>query len=312
MFLCLDDLSQGMFRMLILITGASSQPGFKLLLEALEKDYEIIATYRTNEIPTEHENLRKVRIDLTDFEATRKLIENSKPEVIFHIAAYGDVDGCEQNRDYAWRINYLATQNIAKTARKIGSFIIYLSTDYVFDGERGNYREDDPAYPVNFYGLTKLLGEVATLSATENSAVVRASAIYGLGPGRKNFAKFLIEKLSRNEEIGAFTDQYLSPSNSNLLAKALLEIAERRLIGIFHVVGERMSRYEFALRVAEKLGFNRSLIKEASMSKFHWKARRPRDSSLNYDKTKSILKTEFYSTELALEILKREYLELHG
>lgn len=298
--------------MKVLITGASSQPGFKLLLEALKSGCEVIATYHSNIVPIEHSDLRKFRIDITDFEETRKLIENSKPEVIFHMAAYGDVDGCEENKEYAWRVNYLATQNIAKTAGKINAFLIYLSTDYVFDGTRGNYKEDDPPYPANFYGLTKLLGECATLSATERSAVVRASAIYGLGPGRKNFAKLLIEKLSKNETISAFEDQYLSPSNSTLLAKALLEIAKRELTGIFHVVGERMSRYEFALRVAEKIGFDKSLIKKASIREFTWKARRPIDSSLNCEKTRSALKTEFHSTESALEILKREYEEFIG
>lgn len=295
--------------MKFLITGASSQPGFKLVLESLRRGHEVLATYYSNTIPIEHKNLTKVRIDITDLETTRKFIEDSKPEVIFHIAAYGDVDSCEENKEYAWRANYLATQNIAKIARKIDAFLVYLSTDYVFDGTRGNYKEDDLARPINFYGLTKLLGEVSTLSATERSAVVRASAIYGLGPGRKNFAKLLIEKLSKNEVVSAFVDQYLSPSNSVLLAGALLEIAERELTGVFHVVGERMSRYEFALRIAEKLNFDKNLIKKASMDEFTWRAPRPRDSSLNCDRTRAILKTEFFSTELALEILKREYEE---
>lgn len=293
--------------MKIFVTGGSSQPGYKLLLEALSKGYVVIATHNKNEIPLIHENLRKIRIDLTDLEKLDQVLADVEPDIIFHIAAYGDVDGCEANKDYAWKVNYLVSKKIAEFARDRGIFLVYLSTDYVFDGERGNYKEDEPAYPINFYGLTKLLGEVATLSATNNSAVVRASAIYGLGPGRKNFAKFLIEKLSRGEEIKAFTDQFLSPSNSNLLARAMIEIAERRLTGIFHVVGERMSRYEFAIRVAEYLGFDKSLIKEGSMASINWKARRPKDSSLNYEETKAKLKTNFYSTDLALKILKEEY-----
>ncbi len=295
-----------------IITGASSQPGFKLLVEALAEDIDVVGIHLNHEIPYEDPRLKKKRIDITNFRDMAKLILDVKPDVIFHIAAYGDVDGCEVNREYAWKVNYLATKNIAEVARKIGAFLVYLSTDYVFDGLRGKYRESDPAYPVNFYGLTKLLGEVAVLSSGENVAVVRASAIYGLGPGRKNFAKFLIEKLSRGEEIRAFTDQYLSPSNSVLLAKAMLKIAKEKLTGVFHVVGERMSRYEFAINVAEKLGFDKSLIREGSMRDIAWKARRPVDSSLDFEYTKSILRMDFHSTDLALAILKKEYEEIYG
>ena len=289
------------------ITGGSSQPGFKLVVEALEKGYEVVATYLNHEIPYDSPRLRKIRLDITDFDKVQEVLMQEKPDVIFHIAAYGDVDGCEVNREYAWRVNYLASQNIAKTAAKINAFLVYLSTDYVFDGERGSYKEDDPAYPVNFYGLTKLLGEVASLSAHDRVAVVRASAIYGLGPGRKNFAKFLIEKLSRGEEIRAFVDQFLSPSNSVLLARAMLKIAEEELTGIFHIVGEKMSRYEFAIKVAEKLGFDKNLIKQGSMKDIQWKAKRPKDSSLNYEKTRTLLRLDFYSTNLALKILRDEY-----
>lgn len=293
--------------MRIIVTGASSQPGFKFVVEAISRGYEVIGLYLTHEIPYEHESLTKIKVDITDFEKVREIIENYKPGAIFHMAAYGDVDGCEVKRDFAWKVNYLASENIAKMSKKIGAFLVYLSTDYVFDGMSGNYSEHDPAYPINFYGLTKLLGEVASLAANDNAAVVRASAIYGLGLGRKNFAKFLIEKLSKREEIRAFTDQYLSPTNSNLLAKALIRIYEDKLTGIFHVVGEKLSRYEFAIRVADALGFDKNLIKKGSMRDISWKARRPMDSSLNFEYTKSRLGFDFYSTDLAMKILKDEY-----
>jgi len=293
----------------VLITGGSSQPGYKLILEAVKNDFEVTATYLNHDIPCDEPLVKKIKLDITNFDATSKLIKKERPNIVFHIAAYGDVDGCEENRHYAWKVNYLATLNIAKACRDTNAFLVYLSTDYVFDGTKGNYLEKDPAYPINFYGLTKLLGEIASISSSNNAAIVRASAIYGLGPGRKNFAKFLIEKLSNGEKIFAFTDQYLSPSNSVLLARAMLKIGKERMAGIFHVVGERMSRYEFAIRVAEKLGFDKNLIEKSSMDSISWKARRPRDSSLNYEYTRRRLNIDFYSTDLALQILYDEYVK---
>jgi len=298
--------------MRIIVTGASSQPGYKLVLLALERGYQVYGFYLTHEIPYGHRNLKKIKLDITDHGRVWEIFHKISPDAIFHIAAYGDVDGCEINRQYAWRVNYLASENIAKISAKLDAFLVYLSTDYVFDGSRGNYKETDPTYPINFYGLTKLLGEVASLSANDRVAIVRASAIYGLGPGRKNFARFLIENLSSGKEVRAFIDQFLSPTNSTLLAEAILEIYEKGLTGVFHIVGERLSRYDFAIRVATALGLDRNLIKKGSMDDVLWKAKRPRDSSLNCENTKKRLKVDFYSMNLAMSILREEYEKYYG
>ena len=296
--------------MKLLVTGSSSQPGFKAIVEALKRGHSVTALYFKHTIPLEHENLKKIRIDITNSVALQDLIFKERPDVVLHIAAYGDVDGCEKNKRWAWKVNVGATMVLALAAEDVKAHVIYLSTDYVFDGEKGLYCEEDLPNPVNYYGLTKLMGEVAVMSRCSRWSIVRTSSIYGLGPGRKNFAKFLIERLSKGETVKALVDQFVSPTHANLLAEALLEIAEGNRAGIFHVAGERMNRYEFALKVAEELGFDKSLIKEAKIEEFNWFARRPRDSSLNTSKTAERLRTEFSSTERALSELKREYLSL--
>jgi len=110
----------------------------------------------------------------------------------------------------------------------------------VFDGEKGDYHE--PPHPINYYGLLKLIGEVALGSSNMNYVIARVSSIYGFGPGRKNFTKFLVEKLENGEKVKALIDQYTTPMQTQLLGEAIVEIIERRLIGIFHVTIERMSR----------------------------------------------------------------------
>jgi dTDP-4-dehydrorhamnose reductase len=292
--------------MKILITGASSLPGYRTTLEALSRGFEVVALYYTHSIPIEDEKLKKICIDISQLENLRRLIIKEKPDIIIHMAAIGDLDLCEKNKALAWKTVVEPSIEIASIVPRINCFIIYLSTDYVFEGERGNYKEYDVPNPINYYGFTKLLGEIAFRSSCTSYAIVRASSIYGFGHGRMNFAKYLVEKLKAGETVKALIDQYTSPTQATLLGRAIVEIAEEKIEGIFHIVGERMSRYDFAIKVAEVLGLDKSLILQAEMKEMTWIAKRPRDSSLNYDETKKRIKTNFYSTETAFKILKEE------
>jgi dTDP-4-dehydrorhamnose reductase len=290
----------------ILITGASSLPGYRATLEALRREYEVVGLHYAHPIPIENEGLRKISLDLSQLNDLRGLIFKEKPDAVIHMAAIGDVDLCEKDKGLVWKTTVKPSIEIASITSRMDSFAIYLSTDYVFDGERGNYREDDVPNPVNYYGLTKLMGEIAFVSSCPSCAIVRASSIYGFGPGRTNFAKYLVEKLSRGEAVKALVDQYTSPTQATLLGKAVIEIAEERMEGIFHIVGERMNRYEFAIKIADALCLDKSLIQMAEMKEMNWLAKRPRDSSLNCDETRKRIKTNFYPTEAALKTLKEE------
>ena len=292
--------------MKILITGASSLPGYRTVLEALRRGYEVVGLHYTHPIPVENERLRKISLDVSQLNELRRVIVKEKPDAVIHMAALGDVDLCEKDKELAWKTTVKPSIEIASIASKMGYFAINLSTDYVFDGERGNYREDDAPNPVNYYGLTKLMGEVAFASSCPSYAIVRASSIYGFGPGRTNFAKYLVEKLRAGETVKALIDQYTSPTQATLLGEAMIEIAVRKVEGVFHIVGKRMSRYEFAIKIADALGLDKSLIQKAEMKEMKWLAKRPRDSSLNYDETKKRIKTNFYSTEVALKMLREE------
>jgi len=294
----------------VLITGASSLPGYRAALALLSRGHQVVGTYLTHEVPIQHEAFTAVRLDVRDRIGLERLFKKHRPEAVIHMAAYGDVDGCERDRALAWDVNVLGTINVVRAAERYADYLLYLSTDYVFDGLRGMYEEHEPPCPINYYGLTKMCGEVAVLTADIGRSIVRASSIYGLGPGRKNFAKFLVENLSAGKPVRALVDQYTTPTQASLLAEALVEILERRPTGIFHVVGERMSRHEFALRIAEFLGLNKELVKKAEMEEFSWLAPRPRDASLRCERTRQVLKTDFYSTSEALRALRTEYEEV--
>ncbi|NPA24168.1 MAG: dTDP-4-dehydrorhamnose reductase [Crenarchaeota archaeon] len=293
-----------------LVTGASSSPGYKTVLELASKGFQVLAIYNTHSVSFPQENVKALRLDLTRFEDVLKIFNEFRPEILIHMAALGDVDKCEIDRDAAWLLNVEVSRFLAKISQKYRVLMLYLSTDYVFDGERGMYKETDVPYPVNYYGLTKLIAEEIVRSMLDSYIIVRTSAIYGLGPGRPNFGKVLIEKLSRGEKVRALVDQYLSPTLNTMLAKAIVEIIERGLQNdVLHIAGERINRYDFAIKLAEKFGFDRSKIEPIYMKDIAWKARRPRDSSLDVSRARNMLSIEFYSIDKSLDMLRKEYYE---
>ncbi len=296
--------------MKVFLTGASSSPGFKTLIELANRGYRVFAIYNTHSIEYNHANVEPVKLDLTQFDRVTMIFNEIKPDIVIHMAAIGDVNLCETDRELAWRVNVETTRLLAKLAAKYSITLLYLSTDYVFDGEKGLYREDDVPNPINFYGLTKLVAEEIVRSVVEKHIVVRTSAVYGFGMGRKNFGKFLIEALSKGQKVKAIVDQWLSPTLNTLLARAVVELIEKEAYGLYHVAGERVSRYEFAIKLAKKFGFDTSLIEPARMSDFNWIARRPRDSSLDCSKARSIISTNFNSLEYSLDVLYQEWISL--
>ena len=283
--------------MRIFITGGSGLVGSKIAEIAIDK-HEIYAGY----CHIKPEFGVPVMLDLaknTDLDSISKI----KPEVIIHTAALTNVDDCEANKELAYKINAEGTRRIAELATELGAFIVYVSTDYVFSGDKGLYKEADEPNPIDYYGYTKLLGEQYC------DSVARPCVIYGAKPasGKVNFALWLVKELKNKEKIKIVTDQYVTPTLNTNLAKMLLEIAERRLKGIFHLAGkERVSRYEFALRIATKFGLDEDLILPSKMADMGWLAARPKDSSLDTAKASRCLNEKPYDLDTALTMLKEE------
>ena len=289
------------------MTGASGLLGQKVAQLALEKGHEVYSTYK--EHPTNSGN--PIKLDLTNQDQVSKTISHLKPQVVIHAAAYTDVDGCEINQDLAWRVNAEATKHIAEASAKANSHIIYVSTDYVFDGEKGLYSEEDQPKPISHYGYTKLKGEDFIKEHAQEWCITRASVIYGWGQQYKlNFATWLINNLKQGKEVKVLVDQYVSPTLNTNLAEMLLEIAQRRITGILHTAGAtRISRHEFALELARVFNLNKDLIKPAKTHEMSWKAKRPKDSSLNIGKANALLNTKPQKLNHALKMMKKETLK---
>jgi dTDP-4-dehydrorhamnose reductase len=278
----------------ILVTGVSSLPGWGIAYELSKAGYDILGVYKDHPV----EGIPAVRYDL--LQDPKGIVKLYKPNVLIHVASIGNVDLCEENRELCFKFNVVASRELMVEAYRVGCKIIYLSTDYVFDGYKGLYKEEDTPRPINFYGLTKLIAEQIALSL--NGSVIRVSAVYGPGPGRPNFAKVLWEKLSKGEIVEAAVDQFLSPTFNLHIGRALVRILRlRRDIDILHVAGPRLSRYDYALLVARVFNLKSDLIKPTTMDKIPYKAPRPRDSSLDNSRAKKYTELSLNDVESALK-----------
>jgi len=294
----------------VLVTGGTGLLGYWITRVLRDKGFDVYATYHEKTPP--QLGVKWIKLDLEDLDSSIDVIRESKPDIIVHAAAYTDVDGCEINKEKAFRVNYLATKALAKAGKEAELFI-YISTDYVFDGRKGLYVENDVPAPINYYGLTKLLGEIAVDSiVNNNSCIIRVSGLYGYSPtGKRNFGLIALEKLIKKEPVEAFVDQQLSPTYVKFLAEKLSRIIEKKITGTLHIAGERLSRYEFAIRLANVLGVEENLVRPKHMEEANLIAPRPRDSSLNTSKARELNLT-LPSLQECLKDMVLTYREITG
>ncbi len=285
--------------MKVLVIGGSGLLGTKLR-EVFEKNnYDVYASFHDNVVTGKN----CFQMDITQKDDVFRVIKKVSPDVVVHTAAYTNVDGCEKNRRQAFDVNVNGTENVASAVEKIGATLIYISTDYVFDGEKGFYKEDDLANPVNYYGLTKLEGEEVVKKICSNFAIARASVLYG--SNKINFVTWIIDQLEKGEQINIVTDQYVSPTLNIDLAEQLMCLIEEKSRGIFHTAGgERISRYDLTIVVADVFSLDKDLINPIKMEDFNWLAKRPIDSSLNVSKISEIKKP--YIVKEAVKLLQED------
>ena len=285
----------------LLVTGASGLLGSKIV-EIAKNDYTVIPLHKTKPL---HSN--SLKLDITSTAEVLNLFHKLKPYAVIHAASETNVDKCETQKEHAWKINVEGTRNVA-AACKAGTKLIYISTDYVFDGKKGNYTEDDTPNPINYYAVTKLEGEKQVVQNCKNFAILRTSVLYGWHPFKQNFATWVITQLEQNKEITVVEDHYNTPTLADNLAEMAIEAIQKDLQGVYHACGsERIGRYEFARQIARAFGLNQNLIRPIKMEQLTaWIAKRPKDSSLNTDKIRSQLEAKPLNITEGLDRMKKE------
>ncbi len=290
----------------VLITGANGLLGQKLCFN-FSSSFKAIATDLQIRSLVAIPNLSYESLDVTNRRKVDSHVRHYKPSVIINTAAYTDVDGCEIHKDQAWTINVDGVRNLVRVCREQEVRLVQLSTDYIFDGENGPYSEDDPPHPVGFYGQTKLESEKVIQESGIEFLIVRTNVLYGFGRDvKKNFLLWLLDKLSAGEKLKIVTDQFNNPTLADNLAECILETVQRDLSGILHIAGaEYLSRYDFALKVAKKFGYDPALISPTTTETLGQKAKRPSRGGLKIEKAQSLLKSKLLNVEEGLYRISR-------
>ncbi len=260
----------------ILVTGANGFVGHNLVNMLTDKNFPVVATGK-GAMRNGDKKWNYHQLDFTNETSVKKLFAEVQPTIIIHCGAVSKPDECEQNRDLAFNINVEGTNHLLKYAEEHRSFFIFLSTDFVFDGSKGMYKEDDERAAVNYYGQTKILAENKVMNYSFNWCIVRTVLVYGKPfPGRSNLLTMVSEALKQNKPLKIFGDQLRTPTYVEDLCKGIIAIVENQKTGIFHLSGkDKRTPFQVAVETAKYLGLNEALIREVEEKDFDQPARRP-------------------------------------
>jgi dTDP-4-dehydrorhamnose reductase len=241
--------------------------------------------------------------DLADGRSVEHALLAFRPDAVLHAGAMTDVDACEREPELAWRANVGGTEQVARACRALGARLVAVSTDYVFDGSRGGYTEEDVPNPRGAYARTKRCGEEAALLIAPDAAVARVAVVYSGRPGAKTtFATQVVEKLTRGEQVKAFSDQIVSPTLAESAAEMTLELLlEHDYRGVLHTAGaSALDRVYFARRVAERFDLPGAIV-PVRTADVNLLAPRPLRSSLDVSRATGMLRAKPLGIDEALE-----------
>ena len=293
----------------VLVTGANGLLGQKLVkLYAEQEGIEIIATGRgVNRNPGSSFAYREM--DVTSLDEVENTISETRPDVVINTAAMTQVDVCELDPYNCWKLNVEAVANLIAACKQTGSFLVHLSTDFVFDGKSGPYKEDDLPNPLSKYAESKLESERLVINSGIDYAIVRTMLVYGIvnDMSRSNIILWVKKSLEEKKQIKVVSDQWRMPTLAEDLAKGCMLIAEKRAKGTFHISGKDMlTPYEMALATADFFELDKSLIEEVDGSVFTQPAKRPAKTGFILDKARKELGYEPVTFKEGLAILKSQ------
>jgi len=239
-----------------------------------------------------HGNDSYTKMDVRDPSSIDKAISNFKPDLIINCAANTQLDFLETNPDIAFSINAEGAKNVALSSQKNMTRLVHISTDGVFDGIRGMYTENDSLNPINNYAKSKVLGEKLVMENSDNFVIVRTN-FYGFDEGNRFLFNWVLNALKQKKQLVGFTDVIFTPLQVSNLSSMILELSTTDYQGIIHLASDEvMSKYQFAVNVAQIFDFDKGLITKGSIDEHvDFVARRPKNTSLSNKKAKELLKT---------------------
>src|SRR3989339_1609757 len=292
--------------MKILITGGTGLLG-KALIETVDSNYEIVATYLGNYDVEDTHQVKYTKLDTRDKAGYEYLFREFKPKVVIHTASIGSPDYAEKNKELTWEVNVGGTQNILFICERFNAKFIYISSNGIYDGNKAPYGEEDEAKPINYYGQTKLEGEIITKKAKITHAIVRPILMYGWNHQfeRQNIITTSLSKLRKGEKLFAYEDVFSNPLFVKSCAKAIWKIIKEEKYETFNIAGrDRVSIFQFVKEAAKIFELNENLVVPVQQGFFNELVKRPKDTSYNTEKMQKVLQMEPISVSGGLFLMK--------
>lgn len=295
--------------MKILVTGANGLLGQKLIkLLDEDPDVDLIATARSPLSSTLQRGVFQ-KMDIENKEDIVHALFEHKPDVIINTAAMTQVDECELNREKCWKSNVASVELLAEACQWYNTYLVHVSTDFIFDGSHGPLDENEKPAPVNYYGETKLAAEEVIKNSSIDWSILRTVLVYGVTPdmSRSNIVLWVKNNLEQGKEINVVNDQWRTPTLAEDLAMGCYLAAKKKVKGIYNISGKDfMSPYDIALKTADFFKLDKLLIRATDSTQFKQPARRPLTTGFIIDKARKELGYEPRSFEEGLRILKEQ------
>jgi dTDP-4-dehydrorhamnose reductase len=250
-------------------------------------------------------------LGITDQKQVEELISSFKPDAVIHSAAMTNVDACELNKEDCWKTNVTAVQYLIDAIQKLNNkcHLIHISTDFIFDGEKGNYTEEDEANPVSYYGKSKQEAEKLVMQSGLRWSIIRTILIYGVidDRARSNIVFWVKNSLEQGKEIKVINDQFRSPTLAEDLADGTIAVALKEVEGIFHISGEEyFSIAEIVKKVIAFFNLDESKVTYVTSDELKQPARRPPKTGFDISKAKRILAYKPHTFEEGLRIIQQQ------
>ncbi len=291
----------------VLVLGANGLLG-QSIIKRFNNEYEVNASSMENESFIDLPAVPYFQADLTIRYDVADLIQKVQPDLIINTSAISNVDLCETEREMTWKVNVKALENILDACGRLKPVVVQISTDYVFDGNNAPYSEMDEVNPIGYYGRSKMSAENIIRNCSLEYIIARTQVLYGIGKRiRPNFVTWVINALKKNENIRVVNDQKGTPTYVNDFSEGLYKLIMQREFGLYHISGnESVSRYDFALKIAEIFGLNSELIEEITTDDLKQKAPRPKNSSFTLNKFINRTRWKTHGVADGLNLLKLE------
>ena len=290
---------------MITIIGAGSTTAASLIPILLQETDAPIQLVSSRPLAYEDGRITQSTIDVRDKNVLKETIMKSQPEVIINLAAMTNVDKCESDKQMCWEVNVTLVESLARLARIVDARMVHVSTDYVFDGQKGPYAEAAVPNPIGYYGKSKLAGENACIVGSMQAAVVRTNVVFGPFVERPDFVHWVLDALESRTPIRVVNDQCSNPTYVDDISESILRIIQKRRSGIYHVGGaDYCSRYEFALRIAEFFRADPSNISPVTTAELKQPARRPLKGGLITLKAETDLGMKMRGIESGLSTIR--------